>query len=151
MARSIAPEIQEAFMYYVGRRLLNEVLEKAVRATRAEDWYGDTGCFSRAEETFDEIWKEALERGAELSAAASIAVGAAVLAGTRIEEGRLGRVWVTPVRRHIKEHWREAPVLGDALIRDIASLSSICDTFAVLFERDIGQALPERLLAKDYS
>ena len=113
MHRSTDPEVQKALVYYLGSRVLSEILDMAVEGTGAQEWGGTTGCFAIAFETFDETWDGLLEEGAELSFACSKSVGEAIIQGTVIEQTRLGRAWVTPVRKYIKENWHEAPTLDD--------------------------------------
>ena len=151
MDRNTSHDVQQALMYYLGSRVLSEILDKAVEATEAPDWGGNTGCFPKAFKTFEETWDELLEEGCELSLACSKSIGEAIIRGTEVEQTRLGKAWVTPVRRYIREHWNEAPTLDDSMIHDSTSVGSIWDTFLVLFERDIEKAIPDSLLEQDYS
>ena len=151
MDRSTAPDVQKALMYYLGSRVLDEILDKAIEATEAQDWGGNTGCSSIAFKTFEETWDELLEAGCELSLACANSIGEAIIQGTAIEQTRLGRAWVTPVRKHIKEHWHEAPTLEDPMIHDMTSVGPIWNTFRTLFETAIDSAIPDSVLELDFT
>ena len=151
MRHNTDPDVQKALVYYLGSRVLNEILDKAVEATGAKDWGGNTGCFLIAFKTFEETWDELLEEGCEFSLACAKSIGEAIIQGTTVEQTRLGKAWVTPVRKYIKEHWHEAPTLDDPMIHDSTSVGPIWSTFRTLFETCINSALPDSLLKLDFS
>ena len=151
MHRSTDPEVQKALVYYLGSRVLSEILDMAVEGTGARDWGGNTGCYAVAFRTFDETWDDLLKEGCELSLTCSKSIGEAIIQGTAIEQTRLGKASVTPVRKYIKEHWHEAPTLGDAMIHDSTSVGPIWTTFQTLFEEEINRAIPDDLLELDFS
>lgn len=151
MRHSIDPDVQKALVYYLGSRVLSEVLDKAVDATEAEEWDGGTGCFAIAFKTFEETWDELLEEGCELSLVCSTSICEAIKQGTAIEQTRLGKAWVTPVRKYVKGHWHEAPTLEDSMIHDSTSVGPIWKTFLILFESDINRAIPDSVLELDYT
>ena len=151
MHRNTDPDVQKALTFYLGSRVLNEILDMAVEATGARDWGGNTGCFAIAFKTFEETWDELLEAGCELSLACAKSIGEAIIQGTTVEQTRLGRAWVTPVRKHIKEHWHEAPTLEDPMIHDMTSVGSIWNTFRTLFEASTNSAIPDSLLEQDFA
>lgn len=151
MRRNTDPGVQKALVYYLGSRVLNEILEQAVEATGAQNWDGDTGCFPIAFKTFEKTWDELLEEGCELSLACAKSIGEAIIQGTAVEQTRLGKAWVTPVRKYIKEHWPEAPTLGDPMIHESTSVGPIWQTFLILFEKCINSAIPDSLLESDFT
>ena len=151
MLRNTDPNVQKALMFYLGNRMLLEILDNAVEATGAKNWGGNTGCFVAASKTFETTWNELVKEGCDLSLVCSKSIGEAITQGTSIEETRLGKAWVTPVRKYIKEHWHEAPTLDDPAIHDSTSVGPLWDTFQVLFERDIDRAIPDDLLEVDYT
>ena len=150
MLHSTSPDVQKALVYYLGSRVLFELLDKAVEETQAVDWGGDTGCFPVAFREYEKSWDAVLKEGGEMSLAATVAIVAAIMEGTIVEQTRLGRAWVTPVRKYIKDHWHEVPTLHDPNISDSTSVGSIWTTFNTLFENRIESALSEHLLAQDY-
>ena len=86
-----------------------------------------------------------------MSLACAKSIGEAIMQGTTIEQTRLGKAWVTPVRKYIKEHWHEAPTLDDPMIHDSTSVGPIWSTVRTLFETAINSALPDSLLELDFS
>ena len=151
MHHSTDSDVQKALMYYLGSRVLSEILDEAVDETEAQDWGGNTGCFAIAFKTFEATWDKLLEAGCELSLACANSIGEAIIQGTAVEQTRLGKAWVTPVRKHIKAHWHEAPTLDDPMIHDSTSVGSTWNTFRTLFETGIDSAIPDSVLELDFT
>ena len=90
-----------------------------------------------------------LDGGCELSLVAAKSIGEAIIEGTTVEQGRSGKAWVTPVRKHVKEHWEESPTLTDPMIYDCSPVGPIWDTFKLLLDQALTSAIPDDLLDLD--
>jgi len=141
--------ISEAVTYAFARTAVRDALDYAIEETGAEDWDGNTGCFTMSRQAFDAHWKKMREGNCELSTIAAPSILNALLEGTYCELSRLGCKYAPAVLRHIKENLEHTMQRHRVTIGDDTICGDIWITVCILVSHYLNRVIPDSV-ARDW-
>ena len=135
--------ISEAIVYAFAQQAVFDALDRAVSATGAHDWYGDTGCFPAAREEFDKHWGPMRQANCELSTTAAVCILNGVLIGAHREMGRLGKRFAPAVLRHAKAEMEETLAVHQGMITDYTVCGDIWRAVQIMVAHHLDRTIPD--------
>ena len=142
-------EISEAITYAFARTAVRDALDDAIKATGANDWYGDTGCMPTSCKAFDQHWGQLRGGNCELSTIVALSILNALVEGTSCELTRLGGDYAPAVLRYIKENLEQTMERHHVTIGDDTVCGEIWEAACILVGHYLDRVIPDSI-AQDW-